>query len=140
MRFYIMDIETLKNYFASHKRGIYTKLTKKTNKNGFIKIVHYVVRFVNYYNIKEIKAQNKTSVKCDYERVIIPHILKENTHTNNILLSCYTTKNHSAKTSYFYNDDAITEGAYYEGIKEKKPSYNISNIFTVNINDIVAIG
>lgn len=128
-------------FFEKYHGGSYTTIEKKTEKDGFVKLSHSVVRFINYYNIKEIKAQNKQpTARRDFERVIIPHILKENLNTKNILLSCYTTKKHKTKTSYFYKDKAITEAQYYDGIKEKKPSYKIGNIFTVKLCDIIKIG
>ena len=137
-----MTINKLLLFFANYKSGTYTTVLKATEKNGYKKVCFYVCRFVNYYSIKEIKAQNKASVKRDYERVIIPHILKENTNTNNILLSCYTTKNSKQKTNtkYYFNDIEITKQQYYDGIKEKEKKYNIDNLFNIKIDDILKIG
>lgn len=137
-----MTINKLLLFFANYHTGTYTTVIKATEKNGYKKISFYVCRFVNYYNIEEIKAQNKTSVKRDYERIIIPHILKENTNTNNILLSCYTTKNSRQKTNtkYYFNDIEITKQQYYDGIKEKEKKYNIDNLFNIKIDDILKIG
>lgn len=137
-----MTINKLLLFFANYKSGTYTTVIKATEKNGYKKISFCVCRFVNYYNIKEIKAQNKTSAKRDYERVIIPHILKENTNTKNILLSCYTTKNSKQKTNtkYYFNNIEITKQQYYDGIKEKEKKYNIDNLFNIKIDDILKIG
>ena len=136
-----MLLKNCLNFFKDYHGGSYTTMTKKTEKNGFVKITRCVVRFVNYYNIKEIKNQNKQQAAArEFERVIIPHILKENINTKNILLSCYTTKKHKTKTSYFYNDIEITEDQYYTGLKEKKKNYNIDNIFIVKLCDVVNLG
>lgn len=137
-----MTINKLLLFFANYKSGTYTTVLKATEKNGYKKVSFYICRFVNYYSIKEIKQQNKTSVKRDYERVIIPHILKENTNTKNILLSCYTTKNSKQKTNtkYYFNNIEITKQQYYEGIQEKEKNYNIDNLFNIKIDDILKIG
>lgn len=137
-----MNIDKLLNFFKNYKRGTYTTVQKQTVKNGFIKITSCVCRFVNYYNIKTVKQENKQPIKKDYERVILPHILKENTNTKNILLLVYTTKNskQKAKTSYFYNGEPITKAQYYEGIQEKEKNYNIDNLFTVKLCDVLSIG
>lgn len=136
-----MLLNTALQFFNTYHRGTYTIMQKATEKNGFKKITRCVVRFVNYYSIKEIKERAAIESKPrEYERVIIPHILKENTNTNNILLLCYTTKKHKAKSKYFYNDIEITEDQYYTGINEKKRVYKIDNIFTVKLCDVVALG
>lgn len=137
-----MDLNTFLLFCANYKRGTYTTLEKQTEKNGYTKITSCVCRFVNYYNIKTVKAQNKQPIKKDYERIIIPHILKENTNTKNVLLLVYTTKNskQKAKTSYFYNGEPITKAQYYEGIQEKEKNYNIDNLFTVKLCDVLSIG
>ena len=138
-----MTINKLLLFFANYHTGTYTTVIKATEKNGYKKISFCVCRFVNYYNIKENKMQNKTPSKIvNYERIIIPHILKENTNTNNILLSCYTTKNsrQKTKTKYYFNDVEITKQQYYDGIKEKEKKYNIDNLFNIKIDDILKIG
>ena len=137
-----MELVKIIDFFKNYKRGSYTQIIKETEKNGYKKRVVMVARFVNYYNIKTIKELNKTPVKKDYERIIIPHILKQNTNTNNILLAVYVTNNkkQKAKTTYFYNDAIITEDQYYAGINEKKRIYNDSVIFNFNIKDVVSLG
>lgn len=137
-----MTIENIKKFFKNYHVGAFTRIEKATNKNGYIKRVAMVARFVNYYNIASVKALNKTPSHKDYERVIIPHILKENLNTKNTLLLVYTTNNEKqkAKTSYFYNGEPITENEYYNGINEKKRVNNNSVVFTFNINDILSIG
>lgn len=137
-----MKIENILSFFKNYKRGTYTRVIKQTNKDGYIKRVAMVCRFVNYYNISEIKNANKQPVKKDFERVIIPHILKENTNTKNILLLVYLTKNSKqhAKTQYFYNDDPITEAEYYSGIKENKKPCAPGCVISFKISDVLSIG
>ena len=137
-----MDIKSTINFFNTYKRGTYTRIVKQTNKDGFIKRVAMVCRFVNYYNIKSIKEQNKQPSKKEYERVILPHILKENTNTNNILLLVYVTNNNKqkAKTSYFYNNDPIIEAEYYEGIREKKRASAPGCVMSFKLCDVVSLG
>lgn len=137
-----MDIKSALLFFNTYKRGTYTRIVKQTNKDGYIKRVAMVCRFVNYYNIKTVKEANKQPIKKEYERVILPHILKENTNTNNILLLVYVTNNskQKAKTNYFYNDDPITEADYYNGIKENKRACAPGCVMSFKLCDIVSIG
>lgn len=137
-----MDIKSALTFFQNYKRGSYTRIVKTTNKDGYIKTVSMVCRFVNYYNIKEIKEANKQPIKKDYEKIILPHILKENTNTNNILLLVYVTKNskQKAKTTYFYNDDPITEAEYYAGINENKKAFAPGCVMSFKLCDVVSIG
>ena len=137
-----MTIENILKFFKNYKTGTYASIEKVTNKNGFVKRVLMVCRFVNYYNIKQVKEANKKPTHKEYERVIIPHILKQNTNTNNTLLMVYLTNNHrqKAKTTYFYNDKPITETDYYNGINEKKRANVLTPVMSFNISDIVALG
>lgn len=137
-----MNIEKALLFFTNYKKGCYTSIIKATEKGGFKKVVAMVCRFVNYYHIKEVKEAKKQPVKKEYEKIILPHILKENTNTNNVLLLVYTTKNSKqhAKTSYFYNNEPITEAAYYEGIKEKKKAVAPSCVMTLKLADVISIG
>lgn len=130
-------------FFQNYKRGTYTAITKQTTKNGYKKICCMVCRFVNYYNIKQVKdATRNDTKKRDYEIQIIPHILKLNTNTNNLLLCVYATNNarQHAKNQYFYNDAAITEAEYYSGINEKKREYDKPVLFNFKIADIISLG
>lgn len=136
-----MELNDLLLFFKNYKRGSYTAMTKQTEKDGYKKITSCVIRFVNYYNIKEIKEAKKQPTKKEYERVILPHILKENTNTKNILLLCYTTKNSAqkSKNSFYYNDKPITEAEYYSATNTKK-SHNIDCVFSVKIDNILSLG
>jgi hypothetical protein len=137
-----MLLKDIENFFKNYKRGAYTRIEKATNKNGYEKRVAMVCRFVNYYNIKQVKEANKTPTHKEYERIILPHILKENTNTKNILLMVYMTQNtrQKAKTSYFYNGAVISEDAYYQGIGEKKRPSSATPVICFNINDVVSLG
>lgn len=138
-----MNETQLLNFFKSYKKGSYTSIIKETNKNGYIKRVSMVCRFVNYYNIKTIKEKDtQPKPPREFERVLIPHILKLNTNTNNLLLCVYKTNNEKqrAKIKYYYHDDEINESQYYEGIKEKKRDNNDTVIFNFKAADVVALG
>lgn len=137
-----MTEQQIINFFKTYKRGCYTKIVKTTQKDGYIKKVVVVGRFVNYYNIKSVKEKATTTAqkKRDYERVIIPHILKLNTNTNNLLLCVYATNHHRAKTTYFYKDKEISEAEYYAGINEKKRDNDKSIVYNFKACDVVALG
>ena len=136
-----MTKEAIILFFNNYKRGSYTTIKKETEKNGFKKVVTMVCRFVNYYNIKSIKEKGASETKArPYEVAIIPHILKLNTNTNNLLLCVYTTNKHHAKTSYYYNGETITEAQYYEGIGEKKRDNAPSVIINFKACEVVSLG
>ena len=128
-------------FFENYKRGSYTTITKKTEKNGFVKLSRMVCRFVNYYNIKQVKEKGAShQAPRAFEIQIIPHILKLNTNTNNLLLCVYTTNHHKAHTKYFYNDAEISASEYYEGIGEKPRENNATQVFNFKACEIVSIG
>lgn len=138
-----MKQENIINFFENYKRGTYTKLIKeKDNKNGYKKVTAVVVRFINYYHIKSVKE--KTSGKAiknrDYELQIIPHILKLNKNTNNVLLCAYTTNKHKPHAVYYYNDEIISADEYYKNSGDKLNENKIGLVYTLKISDIVQIG
>ena len=102
-----------------------------------------VGRFVNYYKLKSVIAKGKTedmSKKRDYEKTIIPHVLKENLNTKNTLLMVYKTNHHRAYSTYYYCGMEITEEEYYLGIGEKKKDYGDTPLFMFKLNEIVSVG
>lgn len=129
-------------FFKNYKKGSYTTIIKKTEKNGFVKVSRLVCRFVNYYNIKTVKEKGIATQAAPraFEIQIIPHILKLNTNTNNLLLCVYTTNHHKAHAKYFYNDCEISASAYYEGIGEKPRENNITQVYNFKACDVVSIG
>ena len=128
-------------FFKTYKRGCYTSIIKATQKDGYKKEVYMVCRFVNYYNIKSVKDKGATQSKArPYEEAIIPHILKRNTNTGNLLLCVYTTNRHHAKTAFYYHDEPITEEEYYRGIGEKKRDNQQSVLFNFKADEVVSLG
>lgn len=128
-------------FFENYKRGSYTRITKQSEKNGFKKITSLVCRFVNYYNIKSVKDRGATMPNPrPYEIQIIPHILKLNTNTNNLLLCVYLTNHHKTHTKYYYNDIEITAAEYYTGINEKPREYHETQLFNFKAAEVVALG
>ena len=135
-----MEAKKIEKFLQNYKRGCYTTIIKKTEKDGFIKVTRLVCRFVNYYNIKAIKEKATTGAPRAYEVQIIPHILKLNTNTNNLLLCVYTTHHHKAHATYFYKDAQISEEEYYNGINEKKRASYPCEVMTFKACEVVSLG
>lgn len=130
------------NFYENYKRGSYTKMTKQKTRGNYKKVTSIVVRFVNYFNIKAIKEKgtNPASAKPrEYEKQIIPHVLKLNTNTNNLLLCAYKTNQHKPHTKYYYNDNEITAEEYYAQSGDKLSNAD-SVVFNIKLNDIISIG
>lgn len=139
-----MKIENVLSFFGNYKKGTYTRIVKETTtESGYTKRTKLVGRFVNYYNIKEVVEQGKSEKEYkvrDFEEQIIPHILKKNLNTKNILLCVYTTKHHKAYTTYYHNGYEITEEEYYLKSGEKKKPHSLTPVFNFKLSDIVTLG
>ena len=139
-----MKKDNFLKFYDTYKKGSFTKVIKlKDNKNGYFKKSVFLARFVNYYNIKEVKEKNQdaTSIKKrDYELQIIPHILKLNLNTNNLLLCIYPVKNHKTQSIYYFNDMEITADQYYKNSGDKIPDNKPSLIYTLKLDEVLTIG
>lgn len=128
-------------FYDSYKRGSYTKLVKEKQSGDYKKITAMVIRFVNYYNIKSIKEKaTAEGKKREYEIQIIPHVLKLNTNTNNLLLCAYTTNKHKAHTKYYFKDNEISSDEYYLKNGDKKQDYKPTVLYNFKLNDVISIG
>lgn len=132
------------DFYATYKRGTYRKLIKEKTNGQFKKVTSLIVRFVNYYNIKTVKEKlkdkpNTETKNPDFEKQIIPHVLKLNLNTNNLLLCAYTTNKHKAHTKYYDGLKEITEDQYYLLSGDKKQTFKESVILNFKLNDVIAI-
>lgn len=136
-----MTKETFAKWYAKYHKGTYVVVEKITKKNGFEKQTRMVGRFVNYYNVASVKAKGTTEGKPrDYEKQIIPHVLKTNLNTQNDLLMVYTTNHHKAHTKYYYNGIEIDKETYYNGTGEKEKNHAPSVLFSMKLNEIYSVG
>ena len=110
--------------------------------NGCTKITHTNVRFVEYYNKKEVIEQGKikdTSKHRDYIQTIIENVLIHNTNTNKDYLQVNTCPNSKVISRYFDpNHKEIDKETYYQ-LTGKKPS-KPTNFFTITLDNVVSIG
>lgn len=138
-----MKKETFEKWYEEYRKGTYVVIVKETYHGEFTKQTRMVVRFVNYYNIESVIAKGKSekdSKARDYEETYIPHILKLNRNTNNILLNCYVTNHHKAHSRYFYQGYEISEEEYYEQSGDTKKNYPQSVLYSMKLEDIVSVG
>ena len=139
-----MRTETFQNWYENtYIKGTYVVIEKITFKGEFTKLTRMVARFVNYYNIESVKAKGKSeneSKPRDYEKAIIPHVLKENLNTQNTLLMVYKTNHHKAHSKYYYHDMEISEQEYYEQSGDKKKDYGDTPLFMFKMQDVLSVG
>lgn len=136
-----MTKETFQTFYQTYKKGTYVVIEKVTIKGDFIKKTRMVARFVNYYNIESVKAKGATSGKArDHEEQIIPHILKLNTNTNNVLLSVYVTNHHKPHSTYYFQNMEISEEEYYLASGDKKKDYAPTPLFNFKLQDVLSVG
>ena len=137
-----MKQETFQKWFEKYHKGSYVVIVKETYHGDFTKQTKMVTRFVNYYNIESVKAKGKTetSKARDYEQQIIPHVLKRNTNTNNVLLSVYVTNHHKAHSRYFWQGVEINEDDYYLMSGDTRKDYAPTPLFMFKLDDVVSVG
>jgi len=104
------------------------------------KIVDAVVRLVKYENIKDVIPSGQTS---ENETIIVPHYLKMNNKTGNMLLLVAITKspNHKPKVQYFIEG---VESTYEDVVRIARPS-SLShsaptNVYKIKAQNIISLG
>jgi hypothetical protein len=138
-----MTYQEIQNLFNSKtiKQGKFYKITYITTDqaSGYSKTTTTKTRFVNYYNIKSVKASGKTPMVKPYETTIIPHILTYNTNKGDYYLHCYIAPNTKSKCVYKDNNGNEIDKATYQAMV--KPSqYKPTIVFTKKVQDIISIG
>jgi len=138
-----MTLQEIQNLFNSKtiKKGKFYTITYVSvdPKSGYTKTTTTKTRFVNYYNIKSVKASGKTPMVKPYETTIIPHILTYNTNTNQYYLHCYIAPNTKTISTYKDNNGKDIDKATYQAMV--KPSNGRPNIvYTKKVQDIISIG
>ena len=140
-----MTVQELKTLFANKtlKLGRFYTLVYADTTNGYTKTTTTKVRFVNYYNIKSVKAAGKTpkaNPNSNYQ-VIIPHVLTYNTHTQNYLLQCATTPKCKVKRIYQDpNGNEIDKATYELAVPPKKQYGKIEEYFSKNLQAVISLG
>ena len=136
-----MTKNDFQKWYDNYHKGTYVVVLRETTIKGFTRQTKVVCRFVNYYNIESVKAKvTGTSKPREYEKQIIPHVLKTNLNTNNDLLMCYATNHHKAHEKFIYEGKPITKEQYYLGIGEKERKHNESVVYAMKLNEIVSVG
>lgn len=136
-----MTKNDFEKWYKNYHKGTYVSVVKEHELNGYVKQVKLTTRFINYYEMQQVKAKGTSEGKTrDYEEQIIPHVLKLNTNTNNLLLMVYDTNHHKHHTHYTYKGIPITKEQYYEGTQEKQKTYAKGLVETWKLSEIVSIG
>ena len=141
-----MTFQECKNLFDTKtlKMGRYYTMVYSSTENGYTKTTTTKVRFVNYYNIKSVKAAGKVpnpqATPNPSIQVIIPHVLTYNSNTQNYLLQCATTPNGKAKSVYQDPNGNEIDKATYEMAVPPKKHGKVEEIFRKKLQDIISIG
>ena len=134
-----MTIEEFKAKYENIKKGAYTHIVYASGKNGYKKTTSTTIRFVDYYNIKEVKesgAKPSTTPNPNVE-TIIPHVLTYNKKTGNYLVHLYPTKNHKSHCVYELNGIEISKEEYELANPPKKSS---SPVYQVVLTNVISLG
>lgn len=138
-----MTQKEFEKFYNNYKPGTYTNIIKVKTIGEYKKVTAAVVRFVNYYNIKTIKEKLNgftQGAKRDYEIQIIPHVLKLNTNTQNLLLCVYITNHHKFYSKYYFNDEEITSDEYYLKSGDKKRNDQKSVVYNFKLCELMQAG
>lgn len=144
-----METEKLIQKIKSLPKGKYTRIEyisdsimpNAENKGTKItKLVNAVIRLVKYENIKNVIPSGKTN---ENETIIVPHFVKFNSKTNNMLVMVAITNNpnHKPKVKYFIEG---VESDYESVEKIARPSSlnhaAPTSVYTIKAQNIISIG
>ena len=130
-----MEIEKVKELTKAKKNNRWFAIEFKSEKNGYKKTTRTVVKLMKY------KSKNNGEDKPQKQNndIHLTQNLIFNTNTQKTRLQVFLTKcpNHKPHNVYEYQGKEITKEEYYAGTG-KKPS-NITEMFTINVENIIAI-
>ena len=132
-----MTLEQIQEKLNQIKKGTYFTIIYKKSYGDYTKTTKIVVRLANYYNV--VKKEPLQGAKSNSSDIHLGNNLIYNTNTNKTRLQVFLTNcpYHKPQSIYEYQGNEIDKDTFYQGTN-KKPS-NVSVMFTLDINDIVAI-
>ena len=132
-----MTLQEIQEKLSAKKRGAFFTIVYKKFYGDYSKTTTTTVRLANYYSVvkKEPKQGEKKPSNDKYLGNNL--IFNENTQKTRLQVFLTNCKYHAPKNIYEYQGKEITSVEFYENVN-KKPN-NISVMFTIDINDIVAI-
>lgn len=132
-----MTQKEIQEKLSAKRKGTYFTLMYRKHYGDYTQTTTTTVRLANYYHV--VKKEPATSAKKNTHDIYLGNNLIFNENTQKTRLQVFLTNNkyHHPKSVYEYQGSEISVEEFYEG-SGKKPS-NVSVMFTLNIEDIVAI-
>lgn len=144
-----MTLQETMNAMNTIKRGKYVPVCFKRdiefNGDIYTKTTHMLVRFVNYYNIKEVKekmANNPTKAKKFNQNVkYIATNITYNENTQHFMLGMATTKNsHKKATSEYARNGKEISKEQFDLVDTKQSKSSPTIWLTKRLDDMISIG
>jgi hypothetical protein len=132
-----MTLENVQKILSEKKRGTYFTIVYKSTYGEYAKTTTTTIRLCNYYNVVKKEPQQGAKKSTNDKYLGNNLIFNENTQKTRLQVFLTNCKNHTPRNVYEYQGNEITSVEFYEGT-HKKPS-NVSVMFTIDINNIVAI-
>ena len=132
-----MTLQEIQEKLSAKRKGTYFTLTFKKHYGECSKTTTTTVRLANYYHVVKKEPQEGTKKNTNDKYLGNNLIYNENTQKTRLQVFLTNCKYHQPKSVYEYQGEEISVEEFYERTN-KKPS-NVSVMFTIDINDIVAI-
>ena len=132
-----MTLNEIQEKLNAKRKGTYFTIVYKGIYGDYSKTTTTTVRLCNYYHVVKKEPQQDTKKVSNDKYLGNNLIFNENTQKTRLQVFLTNGKYHTPKSVYEYQGNEITSVEFYEGT-HKKPS-NVSVMFTIDINNIVAI-
>jgi len=132
-----MTLQEIQEKLSAKRKGTYFTLTFTKHYGECSKTTTTTVRLANYYHVVKKEPQEGTKKNTNDKYLGNNLIYNENTQKTRLQVFLTNCKYHQPKSVYEYQGEEISVEEFYKRTN-KKPS-NVSVMFTIDINDIVAI-
>ena len=132
-----MKTQEIQDILKTKKKGTYFTIVYRKHYGEYTQTTTTTVRLANYYKV--VKKEPQESTKKNTNDVYLGNNLIFNQNTQKTRLQVFLTncKYHQPKSVYEYQGQEISVEEFYE--KSGKKHHNVSVMFTIDVNDIVAI-
>ena len=133
-----MTLNELQNKLNGMKRGRYFAITYKHTYGEYAKTTRAVVRLADYYKVTGKEPKLDTNKVSNDKHLGNNLIYNSNTGKTRLQVFLTNNPNHKPHSVYEYQGNEISKDEFYGNVN-KKPS-NISVMFTIDVESILAIG
>lgn len=135
-----MELTKLQKILSKKHRGAYTTIVYiKDNGNGYVKTTKTTIRLIDYRATHEPSANANGASRANND-IHLGNNLIYNQKTKKTRLQVFLThcRLHAPQSTYTFNGKPITKEEYEEA-NPKKSKPLASDLFTINIENIVSI-